>query len=135
MPLFTDYRPRDNLLGRLDPRTRLLWLVVAEVLALTSPHPLLSVALVAALVVTARAADLDLRAFATIARATALVGVTILVLQVLFGPRGTLLAELGPVAIYQEAVSLTVAVVLLVLAAAMASLQFILWTHPADLSQ
>ncbi len=135
MPLFVDYRDRPTFFGRLDPRTKLLWLVVGELVALTAPHPVVSAVLIVVIVVTSWAAELDLRAFATITKATALVGVTLLVLQILFGPRGTPIARLGPLTVYGEALSLTGSVALLVLGAAMASLQFILWTHPTDLSQ
>ena len=135
MPLFTDYSHRENFFFRLDPRTKLVWLVAVSVAGLTATNPLVPLGLIVASLATARAAELKLEAFRLLALAVAALAAPLLIIQVLFQPEGSRLVSVGSVDVTSGAIVTTLRIVLGLLCLSSAFVEFILWTHPMDLAQ
>lgn len=135
MPLLASYSSRASAFHRLDPLTKLVWMVAAvgACFALDSiPAGLVIVALV---VGSSRAARLNLRAFVPMTWVFVALALGMIVVQTLFSSGGEVLYRFGPAEIHSQGPYLAIRGTLKLYCTALLALQFTMWTHPSELGQ
>lgn len=133
MPLITPYHPRDNLLHRLDPRTKLLWFLAMTVLSIATRRPELLAAGVALVTLVSLAAGLDVRRFWPLVRAMIPVTFAVVILQLIYA-EGPAFATLGPLDLHTRGFAIAFSVMFRIILIVMVALQFFMWVHPTDLA-
>ncbi|MBI3979131.1 MAG: energy-coupling factor transporter transmembrane protein EcfT [Chloroflexi bacterium] len=134
MPLLTAYAFRDTFFHRLDPRTKLVWLVAMLVLCFATSRILLLLGLVVFVLGLSWTARLDLRSFLPVTRMVSFFSIGVILVQTIFHAEGEILFRLGPVDFYAGGLWLAVQVILRLYCIILLFLQFLMWTHPTDVS-
>ncbi len=134
MPLLTSYAFQDTFFHRLDPRTKLLWLAAMLVICFTTSQIALLGALIAVILALSWTAKLDLRSFLPITRVTCTLAVGVILVQTIFNTEGDVLFHLGPINFYVQGFWLALRVMLRLYCIILLFLQFLMWTHPTDIS-
>lgn len=135
MPLLASYASQESPFHRLDPRTKLTWLVVALVASFTIDSIPVNLALVALVLGSSRAAKLGLGRFLPITRVFCVLAVGMILVQTVFSVGGEVFYQLGPVDFHSQGLPLAVRGTLRLYCMVLLFLQFTMWTHPTDLSQ
>ena len=133
MSLITPYSYKDNLIHRLDPRTKLLWFLVMVVLAITTQQPILLVAGIGLVVLVSLAAGLDIRRYGPLVKAMIPVTIDVVILQLIFA-EGPVFATIGPVELHSRGLTVALTVMFRIILIVTVSLQFFMWVHPTDLA-
>ncbi|MCL4466357.1 MAG: energy-coupling factor transporter transmembrane protein EcfT [Chloroflexi bacterium] len=134
MSLLVSYSFRDSFFHRLDPRTKLAWLAVMLTLCVTASQVPLLVGLALVVLASSRAARLDLGSFWPMTKATGALALVLFLVQAVFQTEGGVLFSLGPVALHARGLELAVRAALRLYVILLLSLQFTMWTQPAELS-
>ncbi len=119
----------------LDPRVKLVWMLVMFLLAVTTSRPVLLGLYLAVGLVAVVASRLDLRGLATPLKFLAILVVAVAVIQTLLIRGGHVVASIGPLQIYSEAISVAAAVALRVAVIFTASFVVVRSLNPSDLGQ
>ena len=135
MSLLASYASQESFFHRLDPRTKLTWLVAALVASFALDRILVDVVLLALVLASSRAARLDLESFLPITRVFCALAVGMILIQTVFHAEGEVFFRLGPVDFHREGLWLAVRGSLKLYCMVLLFLQFTMWTHPTDLSQ
>ncbi len=135
MPLLASYRSQESFFHRLDPRTKLIWLIGALAVCFALDLVLVDLGLIALVLGSSWAAKLDLERFRTIAKVFLLLAVGMMLIQAVFRGEGELFFRLGPLDLHREGLSIAVRGTLKLFCTVLLLLQFTLWTHPTDLAQ
>ncbi|TAK33704.1 MAG: energy-coupling factor transporter transmembrane protein EcfT [Chloroflexota bacterium] len=134
MALVPSYTFQDTFFHRLDPRTKLVWLVAMLVLVFGSTSIAVPVGLTAVVLVSFWAARLDLRSLAPMAKLVGSLAIGIFLVQGLFHSGGDVLFQLGPLGLHTQGLRLAAQVVAQLFCMFLLCVQFLTWTHPTDLS-
>ncbi|MBI4321291.1 MAG: energy-coupling factor transporter transmembrane protein EcfT [Chloroflexi bacterium] len=134
MPLLTAYAYCDSPVHRLDPRPKTLWLAgMLGIIYSTASIPILIGCLVVALCVSSLG-KLSYKAFLPVVKALLALGAFLLVVQTLFQSKSPVLMAIGPVNLYERGLWVSTEVTVRLLCMAVLFLQFLLWTHPTDIT-
>lgn len=133
MALFEGYKNRGTSIERLDPRTKLSWLILIVILAVFNSNYGVLALLPVAVLLSSLAAGIPLRTFYHPFLVLGLAALQLLVIQLLFCREGYPILALGPLEIYSGAVPLALTAVLRLGAIVLAGMQFLHWTSPSDL--
>ncbi len=133
MALFAGYKNRGTRIDRLDPRTKVSWLILMVILALVNTNYGVLVLLPVVVLLSSRAAGIPLRTFTHPVLVLALAALQLFIIQLLFCREGYPIAALGPLEIYSGAVPLALTAALRLSVIVLAGMQFMLWTAPSDL--
>jgi len=133
MPLITPYHARDNLLHRLDPRTKLLWFLAMSVLSIATRRPELLAAGIALVILISLAAGLDVRRFWPLVQAMIPVTFAVVILQLIYA-EGPVFATLGPLDLHTRGFAIAFSVMFRIILIVTVCLQFFMWVHPTDLA-
>lgn len=134
MPLLTSFALEDTFFHRLDPRTKLVWLATVLVLCFVTNQTLILAGIAVIVLALSRAAKLDLRSFLPISKMVIYLGILLVLVQSIFQSSGQALFQLGPVNFYSGGFALGVHTTLRLYCMILLFLQFLMWTHPSDLS-
>jgi len=134
LALFESCRPRGTWIDQLDPRTKLAWMGLMTILALTVSDIKILVFLPLTVLASGLAAGLPFRSFKHPLLILIFTGVQIVILQVLFSTEGQVVAALGPVKVFSGAFSPAWEAFLRLSAMMLATMQFLRWTPPEDLT-
>jgi len=133
LALFEGYKNRGTSIERLDPRTKLSWLILIVILAVFNSNYGVLALLPVAVLLSSLAAGIPLRTFYHPFLVLGLAALQLLVIQLLFCREGYPILALGPLEIYSGAVPLALTAVLRLGAIVLAGMQFLHWTSPSDL--
>ncbi len=133
--MLASYASQESFFYRLDPRTKVTWLVVALVACFALDLIPVDLALIALVLGSSRAAKLELRRFLPISMAFSVLAVGMVLVQTVFSVGGDVFYRLGPVDFHSQGLSLAVHGTLRLYCMVLLFLQFTMWTHPTDLSQ
>jgi energy-coupling factor transport system permease protein len=135
MPLLASYVSQDSFFHRLDPRTKLAWLVVALSACFALDLIPVSLAVIALVLGSSHAAKLDLERFVPISKVFCTLAIGMILIQTVFRVDGEVLFRLGLVDFHREGLWVAVRGTLKLYCTVLLFLQFTLWTHPTDLAQ
>ncbi len=133
MPLITPYTYHDNLIHRLDPRSKLLWFFVMLVLSIVTQQPALLALGIGLVILVSLAAALDVRRFWPLAQAMIPVTIAVVILQLVYA-EGPVFAHLGPIALHILGFGIAFTVMFRIILIVNVCLQFFMWVHPTDLA-
>ena len=129
------YTSQEGFFHRLDPRTKLTWLLAGLVACFALDVIPVDLALIALVLGSSRAARLELGRFLPITGVFCVLGVGMVLVQTIFSAGGEIFYRLGPVAFHSQGLPLAVHGTLRLYCMVLLFLQFTMWTHPTDLSQ
>ncbi len=132
MAIFTAYSPRGTWIDRLDPRTKLAWLMLVVLLSLANTDWQLLLALLCLIVGLSLWNRQQLSAFAGPFLVIGIVGLELLIVQLIFCRQGAVVWKYGMLSVYSEAVPLALTATLRVGVMFLAATQFLGWTSPGD---
>lgn len=133
MPLITPYSYKDNVIHKLDPRTKLLWFLTMVLLSIVTQQPSLLMAGIGLVVLVSLAAGLDIRRYGPLVKAMIPVTIAVLILQLIFA-EGPIFASIGPVGLHTRGFEIAFKVMFRIILIVIVSLQFFMWVHPTDLA-
>ena len=133
MPLITPYSYKDNLIHKLDPRTKLLWFLTMVLLSIVTQQPSLLIAGIGLVVLVSLVAGLDIRRYGPLVKAMIPVTIAVLILQLIFA-EGPIFAYIGPVGLHIRGFEIAFKVMFRIILIVIVSLQFFMWVHPTDLA-
>ena len=133
MPLITPYTYKDNLIHKLDPRTKLLWFLIMVIMAIITQQPALLVAGIGLVILVSLTAGLDIRRYGPLVRAMIPVTIAVVILQLIYAD-GPVFAYIGPIDLHSRGFALAFTVMFRIILIVFVSLQFFMWVHPADLA-
>jgi energy-coupling factor transport system permease protein len=133
MSLITPYSYKDNLIHKLDPRTKLLWFLLMVVLAIVTQQPALLVAGIGLVILVSLAAGLDIRRYGPLVKAMIPVTIAVVILQLIFA-EGPVFATIGPIGLHSRGLEVALTVMFRIILIVTVSLQFFMWVHPTDLA-
>ena len=133
--MLASYASQGGFFHRLDPRTKLLWLVTALVVCFAFDLIPVDLALIALVLGSSRAAKLWLRRFLPITGMFCALAVGMILVQTVFSVGGDVFYRLGPVELHSQGPFIAVRATLRLYCMVLLFLQFTMWTHPTDLSQ
>jgi energy-coupling factor transport system permease protein len=131
--LFTYFAYRDSWLHRLDPRVKALWVLTGLLYIFTTDDWRALLVLLGANLALAASARFSLRVFWPVLRALALFGLVILVFQLLF-QSGEVWLTVGPIRLHAEGFYVTRQAWLRLANLSLFGVEFMMWTHPADIA-
>lgn len=134
MAFFEGYRHRGTWVDRLDPRTKLAWLVFIAILSVTGTNWIFLSSLPLVVIAVGLAAGMKPRNFCHPVLMLVVVGLQLLIIQLLFSREGTVIYELGPLTVYSGALPLAAKAFLRLSAIVLAAMQFLRLTSPGDLT-
>jgi len=133
MPLITPYSYKDNLIHKLDPRTKLLWFLVMLILSIATRQPALLAAGIGLVVMVSLAAGLDIRRYWPLVKAMIPVTIAVVILQLIYA-EGPIFATVGPVGLHSLGFEIAFTVMFRIILIVTVCLQFFMWVHPTDLA-
>lgn len=131
--LFTYYAYGDSRIHRLDPRTKALWVLVGLIYIFTTDDWRLLLLVAAINVLLTVLAGFELRVLVPVIRALLLFGIVILAFQLLF-QSGEVFFALGPIKLHTQGIFITQKVWLRLANLSLLFVQYMMWTHPTDLT-
>ncbi len=134
MPLLTSYAYHDSPIHRLDPRPKLLWLLVVIGITYSTGNIFILLGCLLSILVASSVGKLSFRAFLPLVKALLILGIFLLIIQTLFQGSGPTLMRIGPIDLYERGIWVALEVTIRVLCMALLFLQFLMWTHPTDLA-
>lgn len=134
MPLLTSFAFADTFFHRLDPRTKLAWLAAGLVLCFVTNQTIVLAVLVLVVLALSAAAELDLRSLLPITKMVAYLGVLLVLVQTIFQTSGEVFWQVGPISFHSGGLGLGIHATLRLYCLILLFLQFLMWTHPSDLS-
>jgi energy-coupling factor transport system permease protein len=132
VPIFTAYSPRGTWIDRLDPRTKLAWLMLVALLSLFNSDWQLLLALLCLIVGLSLWNRQRISAFAGPFLVIGIVGLQLLIVQLIFCRQGAVIWQHGMFMVYSEAAPLALTGALRVGVIFLAATQFLGWTAPGD---
>lgn len=133
MPLITPYTYQDNLIHRLDPRSKLLWFFVMLVLSIVTQQPALLAVGIGLVILVSLAAGLDVRRYWPLAQAMVPVTIAVVILQLIYA-QGPVFAHVGPIGLHIRGFGIAFTVMFRIILIVTVCLQFFMWVHPTDLA-
>ncbi|MFQ5611892.1 MAG: energy-coupling factor transporter transmembrane component T family protein [Anaerolineae bacterium] len=133
MSLITPYSYKDNVIHRLDPRTKLLWFLMMVVLSIVTEQPAFLAAGIGLVILVSLAAGLDIRRYGPLVKAMIPVTIAVVILQLIFA-EGPTFADVGPVGLHSQGFEIAFRVMFRIILIVIVSLQFFMWVHPTDLA-
>ncbi len=133
--MLTAYTSHEGFFQRLDPRTKLAWLLTGLVVCFALDLIPVDLALIALVLGSSRAARLELERFLPITGVFCVLGAGMVLVQTIFSAGGEVFYQLGPVAFHSQGLVLAVHGTLRLYCTVLLFMQFTMWTHPTDLSQ
>jgi energy-coupling factor transport system permease protein len=131
--LVTYYAYQDSPVHRLDPRVKGLWVLVGVVFIFSTDDWRLLLGLLVVNLLLPLLARLDLRAFRPLLGAMAAFGIVILIVQVVFRT-GDVFYALGPLKLHSQGLYVTREVLLRLANLALLFIEYMMWTHPGDMT-
>lgn len=130
--IYLSIKPKQSLLDRFDPRTKLAWYALLIFFSLSSETvvqlgTVLLVAIAVSLVLTG-----SLKQYKVMIMIMLLLGFQMLILQLLFCREGVLIYQWGIIKLYSEAIPLTITGLLKATIIVLASMQFLTSASPTD---
>jgi energy-coupling factor transport system permease protein len=119
----------------LDPRVKVVWMMVMFLLAVTTSKPVLLVVYLGIGIVVAVVSRLDLKGLTTPLRFVAILVVAVALLQAFVQRTGYLVARLGPLEVYSDALVVAASVGLRVATIFTVSLAVVRTVNPGDFGQ
>jgi energy-coupling factor transport system permease protein len=135
VPLLASYTFQDTFFHRLDPRTKMIWLFLALVLCFATSGWVILACLIVLVLGLSWTARLNLESFLHMTKVVISLAIAISLIQTLFyAGGGEILFRLGPLAFHIQGFWLAIRVMLRLYCVILVFLQFLMWTHPTELS-
>lgn len=130
MSLFEGYRPRGKWIDKIDPRTKLFWMIFVLMIAFMKSNYVVLLVLLGIIVAASLLAGNTLRSMFPSFLVLGVISLQLLVIQLLFCGEGYVLFSVGPMDIYSQAFPLAAQASLQLSIIMLVGMQFLSWTPP-----